>query len=153
LPEVVLRATAPMISILVKCRLIFIVLFGTKTSIYKPIWGHLNTYLKRLGYRPDAVADGCEVLQVLKIRHYDLIIRDINMPEMDGITATKEIRRLWPAAEQPHIVAVTAFAMESDRETCLEAGMNDYIAKLVLKKDLETILMKCSGAPVCERVM
>jgi CheY-like chemotaxis protein len=73
---------------------------------------------------------------------------DINMPEMDGITATMEIRKLWPATEQPHIVAVTAFAMESDRETCLEAGMNDYIAKPVLKKDLETILMKCSGVPI-----
>ena len=104
--------------------------------------------LMKMGYRPDTVADGCEVLQVLKIRHYDLILMDINMPEMDGITATKEIRRLWPAAEQPHIVAVTAFAMESDRETCLEAGMNDYIAKPVLKKDLETILMKYSEVPV-----
>jgi signal transduction histidine kinase/CheY-like chemotaxis protein len=104
--------------------------------------------LMKMGYRPDTVADGFEVLQVLKIRHYDLILMDINMPEMDGITATKEIRRLWPAAEQPHIVAVTAFAMESDRETCLEAGMNDYIAKPVLKKDLETILMKYSEVPV-----
>jgi PAS domain S-box-containing protein len=104
--------------------------------------------LMKMGYRPDAVADGREVLQVLKIRHYDLILMDINMPEMDGITATMEIRKLWPATEQPCIVAVTAFAMESDRETCLEAGMNDYIAKPVLKKDLETILMKCSGVPV-----
>jgi signal transduction histidine kinase/CheY-like chemotaxis protein len=104
--------------------------------------------LMKMGYRPDAVADGREVLQVLKIRHYDLILMDINMPEMDGITATMEIRKLWPATEQPHIVAVTAFAMESDRETCLEAGMNDYIAKPVLKKDLETILMKCSGVPI-----
>jgi CheY-like chemotaxis protein len=82
--------------------------------------------LMKMGYRPDAVADGREVLQVLKIRHYDLILMDINMPEMDGITATMEIRKLWPATEQPCIVAVTAFAMESDRETCLEAGMNDY---------------------------
>ena len=104
--------------------------------------------LMKMGYRPDAVADGREVLQVLKIRHYDLILMDINMPEMDGVTATMEIRKLWPATEQPCIVAVTAFAMESDRETCLEAGMNDYIAKPVLKKDLETILMKCSGGSV-----
>ena len=104
--------------------------------------------LMKMGYRPDAVADGSEVLQVLKIRHYDLILMDINMPEMDGITTTKEIRRLWPAANQPHIVAVTAFAMENDREMCLEAGMNDYIAKPVLKKDLETILMKYSEVPV-----
>ena len=104
--------------------------------------------LMKMGYRPDAVADGREVLQVLKIRHYDLILMDINMPEMDGVTATMEIRKIWPATEQPCIVAVTAFAMESDRETCLEAGMNDYIAKPVLKKDLETILIKCSGGSV-----
>ncbi len=104
--------------------------------------------LMKMGYRPDAVADGREVLQVLKIRHYDLILMDINMPEMDGITATMEIRKLWPPTEQPCIVAVTAFAMQSDRETCLKAGMNDYIAKPVLKRDLENILMKCSGVPV-----
>ena len=101
--------------------------------------------LRKMGYRPDAVADGHEVLQNLKIRSYDLILMDIKMSEMDGITATREIRRLWPATELPYIVAITAFAMEGDREKYLEAGMNDYIAKPVQKRDLEDVLMKYSG--------
>ncbi|HWQ19012.1 MAG TPA: ATP-binding protein, partial [Methanotrichaceae archaeon] len=103
--------------------------------------------LKRMGYRPDAVADGREVLQVLKIRPYDLVLMDIKMPEMDGITATREIRKTWPAEEQPRIVAITAYAMEGDKDMCLEAGMDDYIAKPVQKNELEAILMKYSGEP------
>jgi CheY-like chemotaxis protein len=103
--------------------------------------------LTRMGYRPDAVADGREVLQVLKIRPYDLVLMDIKMPEMDGITATREIRKLWPAEKQPRIVAITAYAMDGDREMCLEAGMDDYIAKPVQKNELEAILMKYSGEP------
>jgi len=103
--------------------------------------------LKRMGYRPDAVADGKEVLQVLQIRPYDLVLMDVRMPEMDGITATKEIRKLWPSEKQPRIVAITAYAMEGDKEMCLKAGMDDYIAKPVQKNELESILMKYSGEP------
>ena len=95
--------------------------------------------LKRLGYRPDAVADGCEVLQALQIRPYDLIFMDIKMPEMDGLTATKEIRKLWPD-NGPKIVAITAFAMDGDQEKCLEAGMDGYIPKPVKVDDLATLL-------------
>jgi PAS domain S-box-containing protein len=95
--------------------------------------------LKRLGYRPDAVADGVEVLQALKIRPYDLIFMDIRMPEMDGLTATKEIRRLMPD-NGPKIVAITAFAMEGDRERCLEAGMDGYISKPVRLEELKNAL-------------
>ena len=99
--------------------------------------------LKRMGYRPDAVADGKEVLQALKIRSYDLILMDIRMPKMDGMTASKEIRKLWPY-NGPKIVAVTAFAMEGDREKCLEAGMDDYIAKPVKLDDLAKLLFNTS---------
>jgi CheY-like chemotaxis protein len=95
--------------------------------------------LKRLGYRPDAVADGAEVLQALKIRPYDLIFMDIRMPEMDGLTATREIRRLLPD-NGPKIVAITAFAMEGDRERCLEAGMDGYISKPVRLDELRDAL-------------
>ncbi|HWQ20188.1 MAG TPA: PAS domain S-box protein [Methanotrichaceae archaeon] len=75
--------------------------------------------LKRMGYRPDAVADGREVLQSLERQKYDLILMDIRMPEMNGLEATKEIRRLWPAAKQPCIIAITAYAMNGDKEKCL----------------------------------
>jgi CheY-like chemotaxis protein len=95
--------------------------------------------LKRLGYRADAVADGVEVLQALQIRPYDLVFMDIRMPEMDGLTATKEIRKLRPD-NGPKVVAITAFAMDKDRETCLEAGMDGYIAKPVDIDDLVMLL-------------
>jgi len=97
--------------------------------------------LKRLGYKPDAVADGREVLQALERQDYDLVLMDIRMPEMDGITATREIRKIWPENE-PKIIAITAYVLEGDREKCLEAGMDDYISKPVQKKALEAVLMK-----------
>ncbi len=95
--------------------------------------------LKRLGYRADAVADGVEVLQALQVRPYDLIFMDIKMPEMDGLTATREIRKLWPN-NGPKIIAITAFAMDGDQEKCLEAGMDGYIAKPVKVNDLAILL-------------
>ena len=102
--------------------------------------------LKRLGYRADAVADGCEVLDALRIRPFDLIFMDIRMPEMDGLAATKEIRKLWPD-NGPKVVAITAYAMEGDRELCLEAGMDDYIAKPVKVDDLAVLLRNIAPPP------
>ena len=99
--------------------------------------------LKRLGYRPDAVADGREVIQALERQDYDLVLMDIKMPEMDGITATQVIRKLRPE-NGPKIVAITAFALEGDREKCLEAGMDDYIAKPVQIGDLAEVLKRCA---------
>ena len=93
------------------------------------------TMLKRLGYRPDVVADGKEVLQALELRPYDLILMDVRMPEMDGITATRVIRKLQPK-KGPKIVAITAYALEGDQEKCLEAGMDDYISKPVKMEEL-----------------
>jgi PAS domain S-box-containing protein len=97
--------------------------------------------LKRLGYRPDAVANGAEVIQALKIRSYDLVFMDIRMPEMDGLSAAKEIRKVWPN-NGPTIVAITAFAMESDQKMCMEAGMDGYIAKPVKLGDLAEVISK-----------
>ena len=106
--------------------------------------------LKRLGYKPDAVADGREVLQALERQDYDLVLMDIRMPEMDGITATREIRKIWPE-NGPKIIAIRAYALEGDREKFLNAGMDDYISKPVQKKALEAVLMKyerlCKGKP------
>jgi CheY-like chemotaxis protein len=103
----------------------------------------LMEMLKRLGCKPDAVYDGREVLQALDNQDYDLVLMDVGMPEMDGITATQAIRRLQPD-KGPKIVAVTAYALAGDREKCLEVGMDDYITKPVQKKELEAILMKYS---------
>ncbi len=97
--------------------------------------------LKRLGYRADAVADGREVIQALERQDYDLVLMDIKMPEMDGITATQVIRKLQPE-NGPKIIAITAFTLEGDREKCLEAGMDDYIAKPVQIGELVEVLKK-----------
>lgn len=98
--------------------------------------------LRKLGYRADAVADGKEVLQSLERQPYDLVFMDVKMPEMDGLLATREIRRRWPSG--PKIVAITAYALAGDKEKCLEAGMDDYIAKPVQKGALAEALRRCS---------
>jgi len=98
--------------------------------------------LKRLGYRADAAADGFEVLQALQRQQYDLILMDVRMPELSGLEAAKQIRKLWPASQQPKIIAITAYALEGDREKCLAAGMDDYISKPVKMEDLDDTLRK-----------
>ncbi len=97
--------------------------------------------LTKLGYRADAVANGAEVIQALERQNYDLILMDVKMPVMGGIEATKEIRKLWPN-DGPKIVAITAYALHGDKEKCLEAGMDDYIAKPVQKEELALVLEK-----------
>jgi|GEM_PF-1663856 len=94
--------------------------------------------LHRLGYRADAVADGLEVLEALKRQQYDVILMDVQMPDMDGLEATRAIRRQWPLG--PKIIAVTAYALEGDRERCIEAGMDGYLAKPIKMEELRSIL-------------
>jgi CheY-like chemotaxis protein len=98
--------------------------------------------LRRLGYEADAVCDGIEVLQALEQRHYDLILMNIGMPKMDGITATQEIRARWPVAQQPIIIAITAYLLPDGRDRCLAAGMDDYIVKPVQMGELAKTLSK-----------
>jgi CheY-like chemotaxis protein len=98
--------------------------------------------LRRLGYEADAVADGIEVLRALEHRHYDLILMNIGMPKMDGITATQEIRARWPVAQQPIIIAITAYLLPDGRDRCIAAGMDDYIVKPVQMGDLAKMLSK-----------
>ena len=96
--------------------------------------------LKRLGYKVDTVANGIEALQALERQHYDVVLMDVKMPEMDGLEAAHIIRQRWP--DGPKIIAITAYALKGDREKFLEAGMDDYIAKPVQKEDLADILSK-----------
>lgn len=103
--------------------------------------------LERLGYRADVAVNGTEVLTALHQRHYDIIFMDVQMPEMDGIEATRHIRNEWPDAQQPYIVALTAHTMEGDRAWCLEVGMNDYLSKPVRIEELKHILQRMHALP------
>jgi PAS domain S-box-containing protein len=96
--------------------------------------------LNKLGYHADVAANGTEVLRSLELQPYDLILMDVQMPEMDGFEAARAIRKLWASADQPKIIAITAYALRGDREKCLDAGMDDYISKPVKLEELKTVL-------------
>ena len=104
--------------------------------------------LKRLGCRADVAANGLEVLDALRRQHYDLILMDVQMPEMDGLEATRRVRSgEWIQNgeennfhKQPYIVAMTANAMQGDREICLQAGMDEYMSKPIRVDDLVRVL-------------
>ncbi len=99
--------------------------------------------LLNLGFRADAVANGREVLEVLSRIRYQLVLMDCQMPEMDGFEATRAIReRFSDAPERVTIVAMTANALEGDRESCLAAGMDDYLSKPVKQEELERLLRR-----------
>ncbi|MEM8858982.1 MAG: ATP-binding protein, partial [Chloroflexota bacterium] len=97
--------------------------------------------LERLGYKVDTVASGIEVLESLNRKTYDLILMDVQMPEMDGIDATIAIVEEW-GDQRPMIVAITANAMQGDRERFLAAGMDDYISKPVKVEALMEVLQR-----------
>lgn len=99
--------------------------------------------LMKLGYSADVVSNGAEVLQALEGQHYDVILMDLQMPVMDGFKATKEICEKWPRNERPAIIAMTASALEGDREMCLAAGMDDYVSKPVKMEMLKAALEAC----------
>lgn len=98
--------------------------------------------LARLGYRADAVGNGIEAVKAVVQRRYDVVFMDVQMPEMDGYAATREIRNRIAPARQPRIIALTANAVQGDREKCIDAGMNDYIAKPVKIDDIEAVILR-----------
>jgi len=100
----------------------------------------LYMHLKKLGYTADTVANGLEVLYTLVMNTYDVILMDVQMPEMDGITTTKMIRQDFPPEVQPYIIALTANDDASDRLACEQAGMNGYLTKPIKQEILRTAL-------------
>src|SRR6185312_11903632 len=104
--------------------------------------------LQQLGYAADVAADGEETLAALRRQCYDVILMDVQMPGMDGLEATRRIRDEWPVEKRPRIIAVTANALREDRETCLAAGMDDYLSKPVLLEDLRSALSRGRGTAV-----
>jgi signal transduction histidine kinase/ligand-binding sensor domain-containing protein/CheY-like chemotaxis protein len=99
--------------------------------------------LERMGYRIDVVVNGQEVIESLRRQTYDVILMDVQMPVLDGLAATRLIGQEWPADRRPRIIAITANALQGDRENCLAAGMDDYIAKPIRAASLESALKRC----------
>ncbi|MCA9974072.1 MAG: response regulator [Anaerolineales bacterium] len=96
-----------------------------------------------MGYRADVAANGLEVLEALQRQLYDVVLMDVQMPTMDGVVATQQIRDIWPEAQQPTIIAMTAHALSGDRDKYLSIGMNDYISKPVRIQELMAALRAC----------
>ncbi|MEW5829562.1 MAG: response regulator [Chloroflexota bacterium] len=96
--------------------------------------------LQRMGYRPDVAANGLEVLEALRRQDYDVILLDMQMPEMDGEEAARHIQELWPPEKRPRLVAMTANALEGDREHYLALGLDDYVSKPIRVNELEKTL-------------
>jgi CheY-like chemotaxis protein/nitrogen-specific signal transduction histidine kinase len=99
--------------------------------------------LKKIGYQADVVMNGLEAIETLEKSVYDVVLMDLQMPKMDGIEATRHIINHFPVDRRPQIIAMTANAMEGDREICLEAGMNDYITKPIKIEQLAQALGRC----------
>ena len=96
--------------------------------------------LAKFGYRADVAGNGVEALAAVERQHYDVVLMDVQMPVMDGCEATRRLRQRWP--EVPRVVALTANAMDGDREECLAAGMNDYIGKPISPEELAAALLR-----------
>jgi PAS domain S-box-containing protein len=96
--------------------------------------------LAKLGYRADVVGNGREALAALEQDRYDVVLMDVQMPELDGLDTTRRIHERWPPAERPRIVAMTANAMQEDRDACFAAGMDDYVAKPIRPEALAEAL-------------
>jgi CheY-like chemotaxis protein len=100
--------------------------------------------LQQLGYRADVAANGVEAIECVERQPYDLVLMDVQMPEMDGLEATRRIVARWAASGRPRIVAMTANAMAGDREECLAAGMDDYLTKPIR---VEALVQALQNAP------
>jgi signal transduction histidine kinase/DNA-binding response OmpR family regulator len=98
--------------------------------------------LAQVGYRADVAANGFEVIQALERQPYDVVLMDVQMPEMDGLEATRQICARWQKGERPRIIAMTANAMQGDREMCLAAGMDDYVSKPIRVEELVQALTR-----------
>jgi CheY-like chemotaxis protein/HPt (histidine-containing phosphotransfer) domain-containing protein len=98
--------------------------------------------LERLGYSADVASNGLEALAALERQPYDVVLMDVQMPELDGLDATRRICERWPPENRPHIIAMTANALPEDREACFAAGMNDYVAKPIRAEELAAALKR-----------
>jgi two-component system, sensor histidine kinase and response regulator len=122
------------------------ILLAEDNSVNRKLALHL---LEKFGFQADAVANGREAVQALEMAPYDLVLMDLQMPEMDGIEATRAIRDTTAKVKNREvpIIALTAHAMNGDRERCLREGMNDYVAKPIEPEELLAAIMRNTTAP------
>jgi CheY-like chemotaxis protein/HPt (histidine-containing phosphotransfer) domain-containing protein len=113
----------------------------------------MKLMLERLGYRADIVANGLEALQSFKRRDYDVVLMDIQMPEMNGIQATQRLRADLPPERQPRIIALTANALGGEREEYLAAGLDDYLSKPVNVTAMRAALEKCMPLGINHKIV
>jgi CheY-like chemotaxis protein len=101
--------------------------------------------LQQMGYRADLASNGIEAIECVERQTYDVVLMDVQMPEMDGLEASRRITARWSAAQRPRIVAMTANAMQGDREMCIAAGMDDYVTKPIRVDALVAALSQVSS--------
>jgi CheY-like chemotaxis protein len=97
-----------------------------------------------MGYRADLASNGVEAIECIERQRYDVVLMDVQMPEMDGLEASRRITARWQPGERPRIVAMTANAMQGDREECLAAGMDDYVTKPIRVDALVEALLRAA---------
>ena len=104
--------------------------------------------LKQIGCAADVVANGFQAVEAAATIKYDIVFMDMQMPEMDGLEATRKIVNAMQSSERPKIIALTANSMSGDREKCIDAGMDDYLTKPVRLEELLSSLKRWAPAPV-----
>ena len=92
--------------------------------------------LQQMGYRADLASNGIEAVESVQRQTYDVVLMDVQMPEMDGLEASRQINARWQPQERPRIIAMTANAMQGDRDMCMAAGMDDYVTKPIRVEQL-----------------
>lgn len=125
------------------------ILLAEDNRVNQKVVQHL---VQHLGYQADLAINGIEVLSALQEKVYDLVLLDIQMPEMDGLEAAQQICQTWPAHQRPRLIALTAATLERDRKACEAVGMDGFISKPIKMHELAAALQACPRREVAPRV-